>query len=184
MSIAHECKCGLISPVPESQGGKRLRCKGCGTISMVVKPEVLEPDPVPVPVAAVQMGEDTAPPPPPQKPFKYRRQVSREEERESYPRTGGVIDWRQVYDGDENDYHHDPVPPDPQMRHLNPPDTNPGGRALSIALGVMMLLGSLIWVLLSFVVFPDLLFVGLAVGLGIFVVGFGLLVHGCFGRSG
>ena len=141
MPIAHECKCGLVTPVPESQGGKRIRCKGCGTISLVICPEVLAPDPVPVPAGK----SDSAPPPPPRRPFKYRRQLSREEERADYPRTGGVIDWRKVHDGDEHDYHHDPVPPDPQTRHIVP-DATPARRALWITAGVLSVLLALVGV--------------------------------------
>ena len=178
MPIAHECKCGLVTPVPESHGGKRIRCQGCGTISLVVSPEVLDPDPVPV-----AAGEhDTAPPPPPRKPHKYRRPLSRDEERADYPRTGGVIDWRKVHDGDEHDYHHDPVPPDPHTRFLNP-EVNVGRRLVAMASGGLMLLGSLIWVGLAFVVFGRMPFVGLAVAVGLFVIGCGLLVRGFFGRS-
>jgi hypothetical protein len=181
VSIAHECKCGLVSPVPESQGGKRIRCKGCGTISVVLIPEVLEPDPVPVAAGATKA--DSAPPPPPPKAHRYRRKLTREEERADYPRTGGVIDWRKVHEGDDGDYHHDPVPPDPQTRYLNQPEGNAGGRVVSVALGGLMVIGSLIWVLLSFVVFARLPFVGLATAVGLFVVGCGVLVRGLFGRS-
>jgi hypothetical protein len=176
--IAHECKCGLVTPVPDSQGGKRIRCKGCGTISLVISPELLEPDPVPV----VAGKHDSAPPPPPRKPHKYRRKLSREEERADYPRTGGVIDWRKVHDGDEHDYHHDPVPPDPQTRYVNPPEGNVVGRMLAIAGGGVMILGSLIWLVLAFVLFGRMPFVGLAVAVGLFVLGCGTLVRGFFGR--
>lgn len=182
MSIAHECKCGLVTPVPEAQGGKRVRCKGCGTIAVVVLPEVLDPEPVPVPVAA-GVPEDTAPAPPPPRAHRYRRKRTCEEERADYPRVGGVIDWRQVHDGDEHDYHHDPVPPDPMTRYLNPPEANVGGRLVGIALGGLMVFGSLIWALLSFVVFARMPYIGLFAAVGMFLVGCGLVVRGFFGRN-
>jgi len=181
VSIAHECKCGLTTPVPESQGGKRIRCKGCGTIATVVVPETLDPDPVPV--AAGAKKEDSAPPPPPRKPFKYRRKLSREEERADYPRTGGVIDWRKVHEGDAHDYHQDPVPPDPQTRYLNRGEGLVGGRIFAVIVGGMMIFGSLIWVVLAFVVFARMPFIGLATAVGMFIVGCGLAVRGFFGRS-
>ena len=52
-----------------------------------------------------------------------------------------MIDWRQVHDGDDGDYHHDPVPPDPQTRYLNPQRTLPGG---VIALGFFVALVGLV----------------------------------------
>lgn len=181
MSIAHECKCGLVTPVPEAQGGKRIRCKGCGTIAVVVIPEVLDPDPVPV--AAGEKREHSAPAPPPPKAHRYRRKLTREEERADYPRVGGVIDWRRVHDGDDQDYHHDPVPPDPQTRYLNSPDGNVGGRVLGVALGGLMILGSLVWLVLSFVAFARMPFVGLFAAVGMFLVGCGLVVRGFYGRN-
>jgi hypothetical protein len=168
--------------VPESQGGKRIRCRGCGTIALVVVPEVLDPDPVPVPAGARK--EDSAPPPPPPRAHRYRRQLTREEVRADYPRTGGVIDWRKVHEGDDNDYHHDPVPPDPQTRYLNPPEAGGAGRVASMCVGGLMVFGSFIWVGLAFVVFGRMPFLGLATAGGLFVIGCGVLVRGFFGRAG
>jgi hypothetical protein len=55
---------------------------------------------------------------------------------------------------------------------------------VGVALGGLMILGSLIWVALSFAVFARMPFVGLAVAVGMFLVGCGLVVRGFFGRGG
>ncbi len=176
MPIVYECKCGLTTPVPEAQGNRRHRCKGCGTIALVAAPEVLNPDPV---VATVVAGPpDSTPAPPPPKPRKPPPPTP-EEEREDYPRTGGVIDWRKVYDGDEDDYHRDPIPPDPQTRYLNPADPSlPWRVARGITGGLMLLGGASVLVL-------DLLLGGpscLSAVAGVLTLAGGGLAFGAFRR--
>ena len=180
MPIAHECKCGLVTPVPETQGGKRLRCMGCGTIAVVVVPEALAPDPVPVAAGAAPPA-DTAPAPPPPRAHRYRRKLTPQEERADYPRTGGVIDWRRVHEGDEYDYHRDPHPPDPQTRYLQP-EMNVTGRLVGVAVGGLMILAAAAWLGFGLAVFGRVPYIAVAASVGLFVGGCGFLVRSFFGR--
>lgn len=175
MPIAHECKCGLVTPLPESQGGKRVRCKGCGTIAVVVIPEPLEPDPTPVPAGAAG-PEDTAPPPPPRA-YRYKRQLTDEQRRADYPRTGGVIDWRKVCEDDDDEFRRRPPPPDPQTRYLNP-QVGVTGRLISMAVGAVLIAGALTWAAAAVVLFGDVTIFPVLP----FLVGCGILVRGFFGR--
>lgn len=174
MPIVYECKCGLTTPIPEAQGNKRHRCKGCGTIALVSTPEVLNPDPV---LATVVAGPPDSTPAPPRA---HRREPTREEERADYPRTGGVIDWRKVHEGDEDDYHRDPIPPDPMTRHLNPPDPSLPWRMAQGFAGGLMTVGGVSGVTL------DVVFGGpscLSAVAGVFTLIGGGLAFGAFRRG-